>query len=289
MTVVGAVFSPYQHAPEAFAPAVLAAEAAGVPELWIWEDCFRESGFASAAAALAWTTNLKVGLGIAPMPLRNVALTAMEIATMDRLFPGRFLPGLGHGVQSWMGQVGARPASPLTLMAEYIPALKALLAGEEVSVTGRYVNLDKVKLDYPPAVAPQLYGAGVGPKSLAMSGQVADGVILVGDQTPAEVSAQIAVVQQGAGAEETTPIVAYVTAAFGPGAKDLVSADFPEKGIENDRALWGSVQDVAQGVERFAQAGVNTIALVPASGEQDYLGFLKDVGEISRLIESKSS
>ena len=108
MTRVGAVFSPYQHAPEAFEPAVHAAEAAGVPELWIWEDCFRESAFASVGAALAWTKNLKVGLGIAPMPLRNVALMAMEIATVERIFPGRVFPGLGPACNRGWGRPGPR-------------------------------------------------------------------------------------------------------------------------------------------------------------------------------------
>ena len=67
----------------------------------------------------------------------------MEIATVERLFPGRLIPGVGHGVQPWMEQVGARVASPLTLMREYVPALRSLLAGEEVSTAGRYVSLDR--------------------------------------------------------------------------------------------------------------------------------------------------
>ena len=102
--------------------------------LWLWEDCFLESGIACAAAALAWTSRLNVGVGLLPVPLRNVALTAMEAATLDRLFPGRAMIGIGHGVQDWMGQVGARAASPLTLLREYTDALKALLAGERVTL-----------------------------------------------------------------------------------------------------------------------------------------------------------
>ena len=34
------------------------------------------------------TSRVTVGIGLLPVPLRNVALTAMEIATMARLFPG---------------------------------------------------------------------------------------------------------------------------------------------------------------------------------------------------------
>jgi alkanesulfonate monooxygenase SsuD/methylene tetrahydromethanopterin reductase-like flavin-dependent oxidoreductase (luciferase family) len=71
-------------------PAVAsAAEDAGLQELWLWEDCFWEGGIASAAAALAWTERLRVGVGLLPVPLRNVALTAMEVATLHRLFPDR--------------------------------------------------------------------------------------------------------------------------------------------------------------------------------------------------------
>ena len=91
MRRVGAIFTPYSP-PEALRDAALAAEASGVPELWLWEDCFRESAFAAASAVLAWTTDLRVGIGVAPMPLRNVALTAMEIATIERLFPGASHP-----------------------------------------------------------------------------------------------------------------------------------------------------------------------------------------------------
>jgi alkanesulfonate monooxygenase SsuD/methylene tetrahydromethanopterin reductase-like flavin-dependent oxidoreductase (luciferase family) len=94
---------------------------------------------------------MRVGVGLLPVPLRNVALTAMEVATLHRLFPGRVNVGVGHGVQDWMAQVGARVESPITLLREYLTALRALLAGERVSVEGRYVRLADVALDWPPA------------------------------------------------------------------------------------------------------------------------------------------
>ena len=133
--VLGVVFRP-QLPPERLRAVAEAAEAAGVAQLWLWEDSFFEGGIASAAAALAWTSRLQVGIGLLPVPLRNPALTAMEIATVARLFPGRFLPGLGHGVLEWMAQAGAAVASPMTLLREYTAAVRALLAGERVSDRG---------------------------------------------------------------------------------------------------------------------------------------------------------
>ena len=73
--------------PEALRPLAAAADR-HLDELWLWEDCFKESSIAAAGAALAWTERVRVGIGLAPVPLRNVALLAMELATLHRLFPG---------------------------------------------------------------------------------------------------------------------------------------------------------------------------------------------------------
>ena len=51
MTILGAVFLP-QCPPERLREVAVAADRAGLEELWLWEDCFREGGVASAAAAL---------------------------------------------------------------------------------------------------------------------------------------------------------------------------------------------------------------------------------------------
>jgi len=76
---VGVVFRP-QLPPERMREFVLAAEAAGLDDVWLWEDCFAEGGLASASAALAWTRSVRIGLGLMPVPLRNPAVAAMELA-----------------------------------------------------------------------------------------------------------------------------------------------------------------------------------------------------------------
>src|SRR5918994_7321815 len=143
VVTTGVVFRP-QSPPERLREVVEAADAAGVGELWLWEDCSWEGGLTAAAAALAWSERLRIGIGLLPVALRNPAVVAMEIATLARLFPDRFVPGLGHGVLDWMGQVGARAESPMTLLREHLLALRALLAGERVTTAGRYVQLDGV-------------------------------------------------------------------------------------------------------------------------------------------------
>ena len=112
---LGVVFRP-QSPPEDLRAVVAAVDAAGVEELWLWEDCFLQGGLTTAAAALALSERVHVGVGLLPVPLRNPALAAMEIANLARLWPGRLTVALGHGVQEWMAQVGAAVESPLTLL-----------------------------------------------------------------------------------------------------------------------------------------------------------------------------
>lgn len=154
-------------------------ESAGIDQLWVIEDCFFTAGVSLAASALAVTERLHVGIGILPAVARTAAVTAMEIATLAGLAPGRFTAGIGHGVQDWMAQMGVRPRSPLTALDETIATVRRLLAGEEVTFSGEYVHLDRVRLDQPPAVVPPVVAGVQQERSLALAGRVADGVILV--------------------------------------------------------------------------------------------------------------
>ncbi|WP_094770339.1 LLM class flavin-dependent oxidoreductase [Microbacterium gorillae] len=166
--------------PERLIEFARAAEEAEIDTVWLWEDCFATSGVGLAAAILAATTRLRVGIGLLPVPLRNVALTAMEIASLARMYPGRFRPAIGHGVLSWMAQTGSRVASPLTLLREYGTALRRLLAGESVTVAGRYVSLEDVRLRWPPNEVPPLLLGAEGPKTLALAGEISDGIVVSG-------------------------------------------------------------------------------------------------------------
>lgn len=291
MTVVGAVFQP-SFPPERLREAVIAAERAGVAELWLWEDCFRETGIAAASAALAWSERLRVGIGVLPMPLRNVALTAMEAATIDRLFPGRLVLGVGHGVQSWMGQVGARAASPLTLMREYVPALGRLLAGERVDAEGRYVSLDGVELDWPPAAPVPVFAAGEGERTLRLTGEVADGTVLTGGTSPDGVRRARPLIEAGraeAGRDGAHTVVVYVLAAFGDGAAERISVEQDRWRFDADRrvAAAGTPDQVAEVVRRFAEAGADTVVLQPVSDEPDLGAFYAGCGEVARIIDGR--
>jgi alkanesulfonate monooxygenase SsuD/methylene tetrahydromethanopterin reductase-like flavin-dependent oxidoreductase (luciferase family) len=163
-------------------------EAGGLDQLWIIEDCFYTAGIALAATALARTDHMSVGLGILPAVARNPAITAMELATLANLAPGRLLAGIGHGVQSWMAQMGAVTISPLTTLEEVLTVVRRLLHGEKVTFAGREVVMREVQLDQPPATIPPVLAGVRGPRSLALAGRVADGVVLAEAAGPSYVT-----------------------------------------------------------------------------------------------------
>lgn len=299
MTALGAVFRP-QLAPERLRDIALTAEDAGLDELWLWEDCFYESGVATAAAALAWTQRLRVGVGLLPVPLRNVALTTMETATLHRLFPGRFAVGLGHGVQDWMEQVGVRVDSPVTLLREHLTAMRALLRGERVTVEGRYVKLDGVALDWPPppeAAARGVFAGARGPRSLRLSGEVADGTVLDAHASAERVRAARGLIDEGralAGRTDPHEIVLYLHTATGPDAEARLRAELEREGYAPDTdsgtnsgldlGVAGDAEAVADAVRRVAEAGADTVVLQPTADEPDPEGFVRFAAERVRPL-----
>jgi alkanesulfonate monooxygenase SsuD/methylene tetrahydromethanopterin reductase-like flavin-dependent oxidoreductase (luciferase family) len=288
MTGLGVVFRP-QLPPERLRAVVRTADDVGLEELWLWEDCFREGGMTTAAAALAWSERVRVGVGLLPVPLRNVALTAMEAASLHRMFPGRATVVVGHGVQDWMGQVGARPASPLTLLGEHLDALRGLLGGERLTVRGRYVSLDDVALDWPPQQTVPVFAGATGPRTLRLSGAKADGTVLTAATSPDGVRQARQLIEEGqkdSGRGEQHPVVVYLLAATGHDAGARLRAELADEGLESstDVGVAGDADTVAAAVRRLAEAGADTVVLQPTAGEPDPEAFVRFAAEEVRPL-----
>ncbi|NDJ78699.1 MAG: LLM class flavin-dependent oxidoreductase [Chloroflexi bacterium] len=186
MPDLGVIFHP-RFPPETLKAYARRAESAGFSELWLWDDCFLPGAFTSAAVALAATEQLKVGIGLVPATAYNPLFAAMEITTLARAFPGRFLPGFGHGVSSWMKQIGAAPRSTMKTLEQTVNVVRALLRGERVSVSAHEVHLDNVQMELIPEQQPPLYIGAIREKSLQLAGRAAEGTILTAMSAPAYV------------------------------------------------------------------------------------------------------
>ncbi|MEV8375091.1 LLM class flavin-dependent oxidoreductase [Kribbella sp. NPDC056861] len=277
---LGLVFSP-SLPPESVRAVARSAEAAGLDDFWVSEDCFKESAVASAVAALAATERVRVGIALLPVPLRSVAQAAMELATIDRLFPGRFVGGIGHGVQPWMAQAGVQVDAPLTLLREFATALRQLLDGEQVSVAGKYVNLDKIQLDYPPLQPPPLLIGAAGPRSLAAAGELGTGTLLAlgldVEKTRESTATTLAAASSASGHE----VLASLIVATGPEARARVDAELGTYGMPGgaDVGAVGDARAIAGRILELASAGVTGISVQPCADEPDLDAFARFLGE----------
>ena len=162
-------------APEQLRQAAADAERLGFGQLWMAEDCFTSGGISGAASVLGATSEIPVGLGIINAMVRHPALLAMELSTLGRMYPDRLVPAIGLGLPDWLRQLGVYPRSPVTALGECVRSVRDLLAGEEISGEG-YFHFDAVQLSFPVPLG--LHMGVMGPRMLALSGEIADGTVL---------------------------------------------------------------------------------------------------------------
>ena len=141
-----------------------------------------------AATVLAWlaarTSSIGLGSAVFQMPARSPAMTAMTAATLDQLSGGRFRVGLGlSGPQVAEGWHGQRFARPLARTRDYLTVVRMALDRKRVAYQGATLQLPlpdgpgkALKLTIAP-VQPRLpiYLAAMGPRNLALAGELADG------------------------------------------------------------------------------------------------------------------
>ncbi|MDX3128549.1 LLM class flavin-dependent oxidoreductase [Streptomyces europaeiscabiei] len=255
-------------APEGLPEFARRAESLGVDDLWVVEDLGWNGGVTAAAVALGATQRLRVGIGIAPAPLRSPALLAMELATLARVFPGRLVAGIGHGVREWMAQVGVAPRSPLALLEETITSVRALLHGERVELAGREVRLDGVKLVHPPTEVPPVVAGVVRPRSLELSGRVADGTLIAEGHGPRDLEDIRELTAKGATGAHTLTVFAF--ACVGDDPDEVARTLHPH--TEGHGAWLGRPQEevftvsgdaprAAAAIRELAAAGADTVVL----------------------------
>ncbi|MEV5536069.1 LLM class flavin-dependent oxidoreductase [Saccharopolyspora shandongensis] len=182
------------------------------------------------------TERIGLASGIMQIPARPPGTAALTAATLDSLSGGRFRLGLGvsnpHVSDGWYG---VRFDNPLARTREYVEIVRKAMQGGPVRYAGDHFALPAWgKEDAPlhlfterPSTQIPLYLAGVGPKSLQLAGELADGW-LSGFTTPEHVAKSIGEIRIGrdrAGLDltgfEVVPFVAMQVAEDGA---DIASA-----------------------------------------------------------------
>jgi len=267
---LGVMFRP-EWPPETLPAFATRAERDGFAELWVVEDCFLSGGLTMSAAALAATESITVGIGLLPVPMRNPAVAAMEIAGLARLHPHRFVAAFGHGVEAWMRQIGARPPDRLAALEETVGAVRALLHGDELTVDGRHVHLDGVRLEHVPDPPPPVLIGTTGPRALQIAGRVADGVLLPEGSAPDAVRWA----REQAGGPPRTTVYAWLSLDEDRAAANEALRPVLDRWLEHGLyphlrqhagagtlAVAGDADDCARAIADLWAAGADSVVLV---------------------------
>lgn len=164
----------------------LEAERLGYDVIWA-----AEAYGSDAVTVLSWlagrTTRIGLGSAVMQIPARTPAMTGMTAATLDALSDGRFHLGLGiSGPQVSAGWHGVAFGKPLSRTREYVEVVRTVVRRELVRHDGEHYPLPLPGADgragkalrliiHPVRQEIPIYLAAVGPRSIRLAGEIADG------------------------------------------------------------------------------------------------------------------
>ena len=135
--------------------------------------------FVTLASCLASTSRIALSTGVTNPLTRHVSATASAIATLEEMYPGRVLAGVGTGFSS-LRTLGM-PAAKAAELEKFVVDLRALLRKDSVDFENR-VQGGMTWLERP-CPAPVVVAAS-GPKTTRLAAQIADGAILLQGVAP---------------------------------------------------------------------------------------------------------
>jgi len=161
---------------------VVEAERLGVDSAWSVET-WGYDGATPLAYLAAKTTSIRLGTGILQVGTRTPALTAMTAMALASLSGDRSILGLGvSGPQVIEGWHGVRFARPLQRLRETVEIVRKVTRGERLVYHGEIYNVPlpegegkALTSSVPPRPDLPVYLATLGPKSLELTGELADG------------------------------------------------------------------------------------------------------------------
>lgn len=157
----------------------------GYRSIWtpegVGEDSFLVCAHRWAATRDVVPGGIGTGISVSPVATRTPLGFAMSAGTMSKLTGGRFVLGIGAGrasTPSYRESFGIAQPSALTLMGDYVTAIKKLVAGETLRNETPSYAMRRGQLAIAPAPNTPVYLAALGPAMLRLAGEVADGAAL---------------------------------------------------------------------------------------------------------------
>jgi probable F420-dependent oxidoreductase len=256
--------------PQGLADGVDLLEKAGIDSLWLSEVVYGDlvEPFTGMTYALARSSHLKVGTGVAVLPGRHPVLVAKQLTSLAGLAPGRVLPVFGLR-PARRPEAAAFPVSGprAAVFDESLELLRLLLTQREVSFSGEYFSVEGASVGPQPAKPLDIWLGGSAPEGLRRVGRFGDGW-LGSFLTPAEAGAAREQIQAAAAdhSREVDPEHFGISLAVGPMTPDVMRAiERRRPGVDPSTLSPVTWTDARRMIGAYIEAGLSKFVIRPAS------------------------
>jgi 5,10-methylenetetrahydromethanopterin reductase len=164
--------------PAAFVELVRWIEDLGFDDLWLTDSSLHAGDcYVYATLALNATSRLRVGTAVTNPLTRHPAITANAFRSLALLGPGRVACGIGVGDRP-LGELGL-PMAKLQTLRESVDTLRALWRGETLDAQAGPWTFTGARLGSAVEPPPPVYISASGPRALELTGEIADGLVLL--------------------------------------------------------------------------------------------------------------
>ena len=267
----------------------------GFPSYWM-PQIFGMDALTALAVAAKNVPNIRVGTSVIPTYPRHPMVLAQQALTTQSVIGGRLELGIGLSHQPVVeGMWGISFDKPVRHMSDYLSILTPLLNDRRVSYKGESI-IGRGEITPPPADAPPVLVAALGPQMLRLAGRLADGTItwMTGPETIRTLTAPTiseAAEEAGRPAPQVAMGLPVCVTSDVDAARERADRDYAIYGqlpsyramldregaaTPADVAIIGDAGEVADRIRALADCGVTTFA-ASAFGSSDELAATREV------------
>jgi len=263
-------------------------EGLGFDSLWLPERLGGPTAdpLVGLAFAAGRTKRLKLGTSVLVLPGRNPIVLAKELATLDSLSGGRFLPAFGLGVADKVEQqaFGVKREERAAIFDEALDLVRRAWSGEPIEHDGAHFQVHGFRLTTLPAQGTlDVWLGGVAPSELRRVGRHADGW-LPSFVTPEEVAASRLVVEEAASEagraidpEHFGALVPYTLGEIPERFTAFLETRKP--GVDPTDIVASGIPAITEILRRFVDVGFSKFVLVPVFSPSDIHSELEQLAE----------
>jgi alkanesulfonate monooxygenase SsuD/methylene tetrahydromethanopterin reductase-like flavin-dependent oxidoreductase (luciferase family) len=193
---------------------VIAAEAAGVRQVWSTQSALQADTLTTFVAAVMRTSTVRLGTAIVPTYPRHPLTMASQALALNDLAPGRLRLGVGPSHRPLIeGTYGMQMGKPLEHLREYLQVIRAALWTGQVDYQGKYFQ---VKATLPRLAQIPILISVLREHAFQLAGEIADGAISWLCPVPYLLKTGLPALRASAQAQDRSapPLVAHVLVAM---------------------------------------------------------------------------